>query len=44
MILMIISDDTNFSGTSYTSNPTVTLGTDCTSKFQVKFFNFHTKR
>ena len=34
MILMIISDDTNFSGSSYTSNPTVILGTDCTFNFQ----------
>ena len=34
MVLMIISDDTNFSESSYTSNPTVTLGTDCTFNFQ----------
>lgn len=34
MVLMLISDDTNFSGTSYTSNPTVTLGTNCTFNFQ----------
>lgn len=34
MILMIISDDTNFSGSSYTSNPKVVLGTNCTFNFQ----------
>ena len=34
MVLMIISDDTNFSGSSYTSNPTVTLGTSCTFNYQ----------
>jgi hypothetical protein len=34
MVLMIISDDTNFSGSSYTSNPTVILGTNCTFNFQ----------
>ena len=34
MVLMIISDDTNFSGSSYTSNPTVTLATSCTFNFQ----------
>ena len=34
MILMIISDDTNFSESSYTSNPTITLGTNCTFNFQ----------
>ena len=34
MVLMIISDDTNFSGSSYTSNPTVTLATNCTFNFQ----------
>jgi hypothetical protein len=34
MVLMIISDDTNFSGSSYTSNTTVTLGTNCTFNYQ----------
>ena len=34
MVLMIISDDTNFSGSSYTSNPTVTLDTSATINFQ----------
>ena len=33
MILMIISDDTNFSGSSYTSNPSITLGTSCTFNY-----------
>jgi hypothetical protein len=44
MILMIISDDTNFSGTSYTSNPTVTLGTDCRFNFQNQKSLTFTKR
>ena len=34
MVLMIISSDTNFSGSSYTSNPTVTLDTSKTINFQ----------
>jgi len=34
MVLMIISDNTNFSGTSYTTNPTITLGTSGTFNYQ----------
>ena len=34
MVLMIISDDTNFTGSSYTSNPTITLATNCNFNFQ----------
>jgi len=34
MYLMIISDDTNFSGSSYTTNPVITLGTNCTLNYQ----------
>lgn len=34
MVLIIISDDTNFSGSSYTSNPVVRLGTNCRFNFQ----------
>jgi hypothetical protein len=44
MVLMIISDDTNFSISSYTSNPTVTLATSCTFNYQSQNLLTFTKR
>ena len=44
MVLMIISDDTNFSGSSYTSNPTVTLVTNGTFNYQNQTTLTFTKR
>lgn len=44
MVLMIISDDTNFIGSSYTSNPTVTLATSCLFNYQNQTVLTFTKR
>ena len=41
MVLMIISDDTNFSGSSYIKS-TVTLATNVLI-FKSKYFNFYTE-